>query len=219
MKLRPRYSLLTLLVLTALVAGGVKLWHGPHSFALSVPPTAKEQVLLGAYAEHELLQQQSAAETEGQYLNTFAGPELLLIQGRPGPNVRWLVKFAVWGSARLGDHRRLNSGLYLLPVKLEYLKESSSGETIRFWCSSPQLQPPVPDPVSVPESDSLKPIIYTVLPPRIPGGYFVSDRKRVYQSKSGSKYMFLSPIQVTEIPDPKLRVLIEQELASIPDPQ
>jgi hypothetical protein len=30
MKLRPRYSLLTLLVATALVAGGVKLWHGPH---------------------------------------------------------------------------------------------------------------------------------------------------------------------------------------------
>ncbi len=30
MSLRPRYSLLTLLILTALVAGGVKLWHGPH---------------------------------------------------------------------------------------------------------------------------------------------------------------------------------------------
>ena len=30
MSLRPRYSLLTLLVVTALVAGGVKLWYGPH---------------------------------------------------------------------------------------------------------------------------------------------------------------------------------------------
>jgi len=30
MTLRPRYSLLTLLILTALVAGGVKLWYGPH---------------------------------------------------------------------------------------------------------------------------------------------------------------------------------------------
>jgi hypothetical protein len=30
MSLLPRYSLLTLLVLTALVAGGVKLWYGPH---------------------------------------------------------------------------------------------------------------------------------------------------------------------------------------------
>jgi hypothetical protein len=30
MSLRPRYSLLTLLLLTALVAGGVKLWYGPH---------------------------------------------------------------------------------------------------------------------------------------------------------------------------------------------
>jgi hypothetical protein len=30
MHFRPRYSLLTLLVLTALVAGGVKRWYGPH---------------------------------------------------------------------------------------------------------------------------------------------------------------------------------------------
>ncbi len=30
MRFRPRYSLLTLLLLTALVAGGVKLWYGPH---------------------------------------------------------------------------------------------------------------------------------------------------------------------------------------------
>src|SRR6476660_399938 len=30
MSLRPRYSLLTLLILTALVAGGVKLWYGPY---------------------------------------------------------------------------------------------------------------------------------------------------------------------------------------------
>jgi hypothetical protein len=30
LRFRPRYSLLTLLILTALVAGGVKLWRGPH---------------------------------------------------------------------------------------------------------------------------------------------------------------------------------------------
>ena len=30
MRFKPRYSLLTLLVLTALIAGGVKLWYGPH---------------------------------------------------------------------------------------------------------------------------------------------------------------------------------------------
>ena len=30
MSLRPRYSLLTLLLLTTFVAGGVKLWYGPH---------------------------------------------------------------------------------------------------------------------------------------------------------------------------------------------
>ena len=30
MSLRPRYSLLALLIFTAFVAGGVKLWRGPH---------------------------------------------------------------------------------------------------------------------------------------------------------------------------------------------
>lgn len=30
MSLHPRYSLLALLILTALIAGGVKLWYGPH---------------------------------------------------------------------------------------------------------------------------------------------------------------------------------------------
>ncbi len=30
MSIRPRYSLLALLIFTALVAGGVKLWRGPH---------------------------------------------------------------------------------------------------------------------------------------------------------------------------------------------
>ena len=36
MSLRPRYSLLTLLLLTALIAGGVKLWYGPHHVVESV---------------------------------------------------------------------------------------------------------------------------------------------------------------------------------------
>jgi hypothetical protein len=30
MNLRPRYSLLALLLFTAAVAGGVKIWRGPH---------------------------------------------------------------------------------------------------------------------------------------------------------------------------------------------
>lgn len=38
MSLRPRYSLLTLLVLTALVAGGVKLWYGPHHVVERIAP-------------------------------------------------------------------------------------------------------------------------------------------------------------------------------------
>ena len=38
MSLRPRYSLLTLLILTALIAGGVKLWYGPHRVVERMTP-------------------------------------------------------------------------------------------------------------------------------------------------------------------------------------
>jgi hypothetical protein len=41
MSLRPRYSLLTLLVLTALIAGGVKWWYGPHRVVEWVPENAE----------------------------------------------------------------------------------------------------------------------------------------------------------------------------------
>jgi len=41
MSLRPRYSLLTLLLLTAGIAGGVKLWRGPHR--VFIPNCQKEQ--------------------------------------------------------------------------------------------------------------------------------------------------------------------------------
>ena len=43
MSLRPRYSLLTLLILTALVAGGVKLWYGPHHVVERPKPHREEE--------------------------------------------------------------------------------------------------------------------------------------------------------------------------------
>src|SRR5687768_6371264 len=43
MKIRPRYSLLTLLVLTALVACGVKLWRGPHHAIVSGDTRSAEE--------------------------------------------------------------------------------------------------------------------------------------------------------------------------------
>jgi hypothetical protein len=43
MSLRPRYSLLTLLVLTAFVAGGVKLWYGPHHVVEQIEPHEEQE--------------------------------------------------------------------------------------------------------------------------------------------------------------------------------
>jgi len=41
MTIFPRYSLLTLLLLTAGIAGGLKLWHGPHQMIERVTPTSE----------------------------------------------------------------------------------------------------------------------------------------------------------------------------------
>ncbi len=46
MQFRPRYSLLTLLLLTAGIAVGIKLWRGPHLEILSDPPNAIEATYL-----------------------------------------------------------------------------------------------------------------------------------------------------------------------------
>jgi hypothetical protein len=43
MTLRPRYSLLTLLLLTTAIAVGVKLWRGPHRTLYQYPFTSAEQ--------------------------------------------------------------------------------------------------------------------------------------------------------------------------------
>jgi hypothetical protein len=43
MRFQPRYSLLTLLVLTALIAGGVKLWYGPHHAVERPSPNLEDE--------------------------------------------------------------------------------------------------------------------------------------------------------------------------------
>lgn len=43
MKFRPRYSLLALLLFTAAVAGGVKLWRGPHHVVDRTNPQMEDE--------------------------------------------------------------------------------------------------------------------------------------------------------------------------------
>jgi hypothetical protein len=50
MKLKPRYSLLTLLIVTALVAGGLKLWRGPfHAVVSGDTRTAEERKMFTTF--------------------------------------------------------------------------------------------------------------------------------------------------------------------------
>src|SRR4051812_23116133 len=91
MSLRPRYSLLTLLVLTAFVAGGVKLWRGPHWRMLSEPLTASDRALLEMHPNFPRFQGLFPAVTSCHYRNTFQGPELLVIRAEPTPAVPLFV--------------------------------------------------------------------------------------------------------------------------------
>ena len=57
MSLRPRYSLLTLLIITALVACGVKLWRGPHELQLNVSDAFGEATMTRTPEEQQLVEQ------------------------------------------------------------------------------------------------------------------------------------------------------------------
>jgi hypothetical protein len=65
MNFKPRYSLLTLLLFTAVIAGGVKLWYGPH---------------------HVVERPDHRAEDEYTYTRTWNGKKVL-----QGPRVFRLV--------------------------------------------------------------------------------------------------------------------------------
>jgi hypothetical protein len=49
MRFQPRYSLLMLMLLTAITAWGIKLWRGPHRCVAADPPTQVEEEFLASY--------------------------------------------------------------------------------------------------------------------------------------------------------------------------
>ena len=219
MSLRPRFSLLTLLFVTALVAGGVKLWHGPHWRTLSDPLTALDQSLIAEHASDSHFQVLLTSEVKCKYLNTWSGPELLLIHGQPRADAPLLIGNAIWHEMDpgpdLGGFWYFERAIY--PGTISEQAVPRPGESIRSWYAPPFLPSPSfrkPPPIQEPT----RTVMYTILPPHLPHCYFVSDRKHVYQSQAGSSYFLIAEIQVSEIPNPELRTLIEQELAMIPEP-
>lgn len=82
MTLRPRYSLLTLLLLTTAVAVGIKLWRGPHRVLFTNPTIAQlEEITQTPVANYHRQNINHQGTTfEYRYRNTWSGRELLTVQ-------------------------------------------------------------------------------------------------------------------------------------------
>src|SRR5215218_1421758 len=95
MSLRPRYSLLTLLVLTALVAGGVKLWRGPHHVVVSGDTrTAEEQKMFTKFPNnftHSPYNLYGEFRYEYSYLQHWHERQYLTNRMFPQDNKRFLI--------------------------------------------------------------------------------------------------------------------------------
>jgi hypothetical protein len=92
MSLRPRYSLLTLLVVMALVAGGVKWWRGPHRVLLSNPRTGAEHAILWKLCCTHPLLEDATQHIELSYTNQLTGKVYETLMGRPQTTVYFFLK-------------------------------------------------------------------------------------------------------------------------------
>lgn len=110
MSLRPRYSLLTLLVLTAFVAGGVKLWYGPHHVVESIKPGIEEEYTYTRNWRGEKVIQGVFVHRRNEY----GIPGMNLYYYRQGKTVGWYYS-AVAEPNELQDSpppmQRIDSGL------------------------------------------------------------------------------------------------------------
>jgi hypothetical protein len=86
---RPRYSLLTLLLLTAGIAVGVKLWRGPHRLFIPADmlPAGDSLYLLFPSAQPVALKYGSL-KYELEYFREWQGVNYTTLMGRPDPETR-----------------------------------------------------------------------------------------------------------------------------------
>lgn len=83
MSLRPRYSLLTLLLLTAAIAGGMKLWRGPHWGELTDPPSTDARLALQEHAQlANFIHGFGVEEVRYQYLRLWEQTSWTFAEGR-----------------------------------------------------------------------------------------------------------------------------------------
>ena len=127
---RIRYSLLTLLVLTALVAGGVKLWYGPHHVVERVEKEQmeKEYTYFLDWRGNKIL--------HGLYVTRGYGhryPALYIDYYRDGTLVNWHFSSFFDGGEQSRANTPVQSDSPLSPTEWQMFREAVELEKLRAY--------------------------------------------------------------------------------------
>ena len=187
MSLRPRYSLLTLFVLTALVAGGVKWWRGPHRVMMSNPPTAVERELLARAIEAVYMFDDM--DFEYVYLQGWDTPEFLALIGRPRFGMIWTLAVHKETPDVKWQQQSNPYVVAVSPGRIIY-----SGKLLR-------------QPSSAPPENRLN--------VKFEDCYLLTREREIYQLLNDYLRLNVKLVQLSDISDPIAREMISNELVKI----
>lgn len=220
---RPRYSLLSLLVVTALVAAGVMYFRVPHRALVSNPPTDEERWHLErSFVHRGFVDLEDKFKTEYEYFNTWRGQRWVSLVSKPRD------EYFVTDTA--GEINGKPAYL-LLPqnqYKRYYEQFSENGErTFQFErvvvvVMSGEKEPPrPPEPVTNANGTTIQlpTFAFSTVGGACPGIYFVTESQRIFQITMSYPFLALERLELSQIPDEHVRRRVEEELSKIAQDQ
>jgi hypothetical protein len=220
MRFRPRYSLLTLLIVTALVAAGVMYFRVPHRALVSNPPTAEERLHLEQNFIHRgVIDMYDDYELEYEYLNTWRGQRWLSLVSKLQQD--YFVSDLAEDIAGKPMYWLLPS--LMQPRYRENVERNISLERVAVIVMSGEKEPPrSPDPVTVNTNGTTvqlpKFVFSTIGGPR-EGVYILTERQRIFEITKTYPFVVLEPLDLSKIADEHVRRRIEEELSKIAQQQ
>lgn len=208
MSIRPRYSLLALMLLTAGVAVSVKLWRGPHRAQIHSPALGYESQLLGSIEIFPVLRGLGDTWIEYDFVNTFEGRQFSTVFGELYKSDRYFLdpwEFKHNFHARTPEFAKRLAKLKELYPDLGVLVQIGrdhnvysvvSKEKVHYWVTMSQLG-------QAPLAGSPKPL---------PECYLITDR-RVYEYLDSDGWVIaVRPIKSQDIPNLAIRLRVAEEL-------
>lgn len=198
MSLRSRYSLLILLLLTAAVAGGMKLWRGPHWAELHEPMTQEEQAVLERYYHlRDFINTAVAEKVQYRYTRDFEHATWDLIEGRVF--IRPLLLTA--------SPRQIVSGYpWALPLK-------NGWQSIVYWVAnvdSENCPRQTQDPSQRPQPFGIYGMEETCCI------YLLTDELRIYRMTFASENdVPIEAIELSQVANTPVRELLTAEIAAL----